>query len=181
MSSSRKYLNGSEKRKRKRETEEKNKKSRKISRYLKNNDFINENASGECSESEELDLTKSIPELPDAAPDTSIYLDPKQPQQVAALGVGDVGDRRRPRSCGASQKKAYCEPCWLFVNWASKKIQNVWMDSYDGWKQNVDAIERHETLKIQLDSCLTYQQWRLHRTLDEEQESVIKKEKSSWR
>ncbi|GBP84018.1 hypothetical protein EVAR_15755_1 [Eumeta japonica] len=29
------------------------------------------NASGQCSKSEELDLTKSIPELPDAAPDTS--------------------------------------------------------------------------------------------------------------
>ncbi|GBP93749.1 hypothetical protein EVAR_51318_1 [Eumeta japonica] len=31
--------------------------------------------------SEELDLTKSIPELPDAAPDTSVYSDPEQPQQ----------------------------------------------------------------------------------------------------
>ncbi|GBP07891.1 hypothetical protein EVAR_78055_1 [Eumeta japonica] len=39
------------------------------------------NASGQCSKSEELDLTKSIPELPDAAPDTSVYSDPEQPQQ----------------------------------------------------------------------------------------------------
>ncbi|GBP82992.1 hypothetical protein EVAR_39681_1 [Eumeta japonica] len=31
--------------------------------------------------SEELDFTKSIPELPDAAPDTSVYPDPEQPQQ----------------------------------------------------------------------------------------------------
>ncbi|GBP00476.1 hypothetical protein EVAR_1009_1 [Eumeta japonica] len=31
------------------------------------------NASGQCSKSEELDFTKSIPELPDAAPDTSVY------------------------------------------------------------------------------------------------------------
>ncbi|GBP60025.1 Condensin complex subunit 1 [Eumeta japonica] len=39
------------------------------------------NASGQCSKSEELDLTKSIPELPDAAPDISVYPDPEQPQQ----------------------------------------------------------------------------------------------------
>ncbi|GBP50612.1 hypothetical protein EVAR_28802_1 [Eumeta japonica] len=81
MSSSRKYLSGSEKRKRKRETEEKHKKLPKISRYLKNDDFIRKNESGQCSKSEELDLTKSISELPDAAPDTSVYPDPEQPQQ----------------------------------------------------------------------------------------------------
>ncbi|GBP90550.1 hypothetical protein EVAR_64670_1 [Eumeta japonica] len=78
-------------------------------------------------------------------------------------------------------QKAYCEPCWLFANPASKKIQNVWMEGYDDWKHIVDAIERHETSKIHLDSCLTYQQWRLHGALDEEQESVTKKEKSFWR
>ncbi|GBP49127.1 hypothetical protein EVAR_80795_1 [Eumeta japonica] len=72
-------------------------------------------------------------------------------------------------------KKAYCEPCWLFANRASKKIQNVWIEGYDDWKHIVDAIERHETSKIHLDSCLTYRQWRLHGTLDEEQESMIKK------
>ncbi|GBP07282.1 hypothetical protein EVAR_92152_1 [Eumeta japonica] len=110
----------------------------------------------ECSKSEELDFTKSIPELPDAAPDTSVYPDPEQPQQ----GTSKI-------------KKAYCEPCWLFANPASKKIQNVWMEGYDDWKHIVDAIERHETSKIHLDSCLTYQQWRLH--TDEEQESVTKK------
>ncbi|GBP87002.1 KDEL motif-containing protein 1 [Eumeta japonica] len=54
------------------------------------------------------------------------------------------------------------------------KIQNVWIEGYDDWKHIVDAIERHETSKIHLDSCLTYRQWRLHGTLDEEQESMIK-------
>ncbi|GBP82999.1 hypothetical protein EVAR_58446_1 [Eumeta japonica] len=39
------------------------------------------NASGQCSKSEELDLIKSIPELPDAAPDTSVYSDPEQLEQ----------------------------------------------------------------------------------------------------
>ncbi|GBP03991.1 hypothetical protein EVAR_96560_1 [Eumeta japonica] len=88
-SSSRKYLNGSEKRKRKRETEEKNKKLSKISRYLKNDDFINGNTIGQCFKSEDLDLTKSIPELSDAAPGTSVHPDPEQPQQVAATGALD--------------------------------------------------------------------------------------------
>ncbi|GBP48722.1 hypothetical protein EVAR_88183_1 [Eumeta japonica] len=81
MSSSRKYLSGSEKRKRKRETEEKNKKLPKISQYLKNDDFKNENSSEQCSKSEDLDRIKSIPELPDAEPNTSVYPDPEQPQQ----------------------------------------------------------------------------------------------------
>ncbi|GBP12640.1 hypothetical protein EVAR_10293_1 [Eumeta japonica] len=100
---------------------------------------------------EELDFTKSIPELADAAPDTSVYPDPEQPQQ----GTSKI-------------KKAYCEPCWLFANPASKKIQNVWMEGYDDWKHIGDAIERHETSKIHLDSCLI-------------NSGGYKKEKSFWR
>ncbi|GBP97367.1 hypothetical protein EVAR_63352_1 [Eumeta japonica] len=87
-------------------------------------------------QSEELDLTKSIPELPDAAPDTSVYPDPEQPQQ----GTSKI-------------KKAYCEPCWLFANPASKNTKCL-DGGYDDWKHIVDAIERHETSKIHLDSCL---------------------------
>ncbi|GBP83442.1 Zinc finger MYM-type protein 5 [Eumeta japonica] len=241
MSSSRKYLSGSEKRKRKRETEEKNKKFPKISQYLKNDDFKNENSSEQCSKSEDLDRIKSIPKLPDAEPNTSVYPDPEQPQQgtsknereiyfsvnniVSSPYVTDMGNFKeltdqvkrfvienghcKPKgpflkdsdnrsflekhyyivsksgvklertwlSYFSILQKAYCEPCWLFANRASKKIQNVWIEGYDDWK-HVDAIERHETSKIHLDSCLTYRQWRLHGTLDEEQESMIKKEKS---
>ncbi|GBP48726.1 hypothetical protein EVAR_88187_1 [Eumeta japonica] len=77
-------------------------------------------------------------------------------------------------------QKAYCEPCWLFANPASKNTKCL-DGGYDDWKHIVDAIERHETSKIHLDACLTYQQWWLHGTLDEEQESVTKKEKSFWR
>ena len=57
----------------------------------------------------------------------------------------------------------------------------------------IGAMVRHETWKIHLDSCPTYHQWRLHETLDEEQENEdyiyslheqelkIEKEKSFWR
>ncbi|KAK9883754.1 hypothetical protein WA026_001942 [Henosepilachna vigintioctopunctata] len=69
MSSSRIYSSVSEKRKRKRETEEK------IKSYIK---LV---SSEEGSKSEESGLTKSIPELPDAAPNTSGYPDPEHPQQ----------------------------------------------------------------------------------------------------
>ncbi|GBP04903.1 Zinc finger MYM-type protein 1 [Eumeta japonica] len=203
------------------------------------------NASGQCSKSQEFDLTKNIPVLPDAAPDTSVYPDPEQPQQGTSKNqsepyfsvnniasspyVTDKGNLKeltdqvkrfvienghcKPKgpflkdsdnrsflekhyyivsksgvklertwlSYSLILQKAYCEPCWLFANRASKKIQNVRMEGYDDWKHIVDAIERHETSKIHLDSCLTYRQWRLHGTLDEEQESVIKKGKSFWR
>ena len=244
MSSSRKYLSGSEKRKRKRETEEKNKKLPKISQYFKSDNIIDENASEQCSESEELDLPKSN-SVADVAPDTSVYQDPKQPQPgtsktqnessfsmnsiASSPYVTDKGNFKeltdqvkrfvienghcKPKgpflkdsdnrsflekhyyivsksgvklertwlSYSLILQKAYCEPCWLFANRACKKIQNVWMDGYDDWKHIVNAIERHETSKIHLDSCLTYQQWRLHGTLDEAQESMLKKEKSFWR
>ncbi|GBP48724.1 hypothetical protein EVAR_88185_1 [Eumeta japonica] len=93
---------------------------------------------------------------------TPVSPDPEQPQQ----GTSKI-------------KKAYCEPCWLFANPASKKIQNVWMEGYDDWKHIVDAIERHETSKIHLDSCLTYQQWWLHGTLDEAKS--VTKRKIFWR
>lgn len=243
MSSSRKYLSGSEKRKRKKETEEKNKKLPKISQYLKTDAFNIEKFSEQCSKSEELDLSESIPELPDAAPNTSVHPDPEQPQQgtsknqkyfsvnniVSSPYVTDKGNFKelndqvkrfvienghcKPKgpflkdsdnryflekyyyivpksgvkiertwlSYSLILQKAYCEPCWLFANRESKKIQNVWIEGYDDWKHIVDAIERHQISKIHLDSCLTYQQWRLHGTLDEEQESMIKKEKSFWR
>ncbi|GBP36084.1 Probable RNA-directed DNA polymerase from transposon BS [Eumeta japonica] len=51
--------------------------------YLKNDDFKNENSSEQCSKSEDLDRIKSIPELPDAEPNTSVYPDPEQPQQAS--------------------------------------------------------------------------------------------------
>ena len=54
------------------------------------------------------------------------------------------------------------------------------MEGYNDWKHIVDAVERQGTFKIHLDSCRTYQQWRLHGTLDDEQEFMIKKEKSFW-
>lgn len=78
-------------------------------------------------------------------------------------------------------QKAYCEPCWLFTNRASKNIQNIWMEGYDDWKHIVEAIERHETSKEHLHSCFVHRQWQLHGTLDEEQESIIKREKNFWR
>ncbi|GBP69466.1 hypothetical protein EVAR_48824_1 [Eumeta japonica] len=40
-----------------------------------------EGPSPRCFKSEDLDLTKSIPELSDAAPGTSVHPDPEQPQQ----------------------------------------------------------------------------------------------------
>ncbi|KAK9891994.1 hypothetical protein WA026_017474 [Henosepilachna vigintioctopunctata] len=81
MSSSRKYLSRSEKRKRKGETEGKHKNLPKICQYLKNDEFNDEKSSKQYSRSEESDLTKSVPELPDTAPNTSGYPDSEHPQQ----------------------------------------------------------------------------------------------------
>ncbi|XP_049306337.1 zinc finger MYM-type protein 1-like [Bactrocera dorsalis] len=55
------------------------------------------------------------------------------------------------------------------------------MEGNDDWKHIVEAIERHETSKEHLHSCLVHRQWQLHGTLDEEQESIIKRENFFWR
>ncbi|KAK9884381.1 hypothetical protein WA026_005337 [Henosepilachna vigintioctopunctata] len=81
MTSSRTFLSSSEKRKRKKETEGKNEKLPKISQYSKNDNLNNEKSSEHYSKSEESDPTKSIPELADAASNTSDYTDPEHPQQ----------------------------------------------------------------------------------------------------
>ncbi|XP_026483029.1 zinc finger MYM-type protein 5-like [Ctenocephalides felis] len=240
-SSCRKYLSGCEKRKRKREIEEKDKNLPKISSYLKNKDLNKENLSEQCSKSEDFNLSKSISELPDAAPNTSDYLNSETPQQgtsklyfcmekiISSPYVTDKGNfidlndqvkrfiiengHCRPKgpflknsdnrsfsekhyyiisksgvklertwlSYSLKLQKAYCEPCWLFANRACRQLQNVWIEGFDDWKHIVEAIQRHEISKIHLDSCITYQQWRLHGTLDERHESAIKKEKSFWR
>ncbi|GIY51549.1 zinc finger MYM-type protein 5 [Caerostris extrusa] len=52
----------------------------------------------------------------------------------------------------------------------------IWIEGYDDWKHIVETIERRETSKNHLDSCLVYEQWRLHGTLDEAQEFILKKE-----
>lgn len=241
---SRKYMSGSEKRKRKKESEEKIIKLPKISQYFKNNNFIDQESNEQSDDRAENDVHKSGGI---AEPDNCEYLnlDQQQPSTSTTQSdsfldieklksspyVTDKGNFKelnhqvkrfvienghcKPKgpflrdsnnrsfldkyyytvsksgvklertwlSFSLLLQKAYCEPCWLFSNRTSKtkNAQDVWIEGYSDWKHIVEAIERHETSKEHLHCCFVYQQWKLHGTIDEEQESIIKKEKSFWR
>uniref|UniRef100_H3A162 DUF4371 domain-containing protein n=1 Tax=Latimeria chalumnae TaxID=7897 RepID=H3A162_LATCH len=76
---------------------------------------------------------------------------------------------------------AYCEPCWLFADCSAPAYNVAWVRGVRDWCHLSSKIEYHETSKIHLDSCLVYEQWRLHGTIDEDFETQIQKEKNFWR
>uniref|UniRef100_H3ABB3 DUF4371 domain-containing protein n=1 Tax=Latimeria chalumnae TaxID=7897 RepID=H3ABB3_LATCH len=71
---------------------------------------------------------------------------------------------------------AYCKPCWLFADRSAPAVRGV-----RDWRHLSSKIEYHETSKIHLDSCLVYEQWRLHGTINEDFKTQIQKEKNFWR
>ncbi|KAL4720889.1 hypothetical protein ACJJTC_002931 [Scirpophaga incertulas] len=76
--STRKYQSGSEKRKRKKESEEQNKKLPKISQYFKNQDSIS--TQEESNEQSDGKAEKDVIGVNIAEPDNREYLDSEQPQ-----------------------------------------------------------------------------------------------------
>ncbi|XP_060846403.1 zinc finger MYM-type protein 1-like [Rhopalosiphum padi] len=76
-------------------------------------------------------------------------------------------------------QKAYCRSCWLFGDRTSTGFQEIWTTGY--WKHIVDGIKRHEQSHVHYISCLVYEKWFLNKTLNEELEQSIKKEKLFWR
>lgn len=78
-------------------------------------------------------------------------------------------------------QKAYCRSCWLFGDRTSTGFQEIWTTGYCDWKHIVDGIKRHEQSHVHYISCLVYEKWFLNKTLNEELEQSIKKEKLFWR
>ncbi|XP_025406286.1 zinc finger MYM-type protein 1-like [Sipha flava] len=78
-------------------------------------------------------------------------------------------------------QKAYCRSCWLFGDRTSTGFQEIWTTGYCDWKHIVDGIKRHEQSHVHYISCLVYEKWFLNKTLNEELEQNIKKEKLFWR
>ncbi|KAE9534354.1 hypothetical protein AGLY_008444 [Aphis glycines] len=78
-------------------------------------------------------------------------------------------------------QKAYCRSCWLFGDRTSTGFQKIWTTGYCNWKHIVDGIKRHEQSHVHYISCLVYEKWFLNKTLNEELEQSIKKEKLFWR
>lgn len=78
-------------------------------------------------------------------------------------------------------QKAYCGSCRLFGDRRSSGFQEVWTTEYCDWKHILETIKSHEQSHIYYISCIIYEQWLLNKTLDEEQEQWIKKDKLFWR
>jgi len=60
-------------------------------------------------------------------------------------------------------------------------IQIIWTTGCCDWKHIVEGIKRHEQSHVHYISCLVYEKWVLNKTITEELELSIKKEKLFWR
>lgn len=72
----------------------------------------------------------------------------------------------------------YCQPCWLFPQ---KGPVGGWDSGLRDWKHLSDRIKTHENSQHHADSCLVYEQWRRHGSIDDALEKGLKEERNFWR
>ncbi|XP_046686683.1 zinc finger MYM-type protein 1-like [Homalodisca vitripennis] len=72
----------------------------------------------------------------------------------------------------------YCQPCWLFPQ---KGPVVGWDSGLRDWKHLSDRIKTHENSQHHADSCLVYEQWRRHGSIDDALEKGLKEERNFWR
>ncbi|XP_046688688.1 zinc finger MYM-type protein 5-like isoform X2 [Homalodisca vitripennis] len=70
----------------------------------------------------------------------------------------------------------YCQPCWLFPG-----PVGGWDLGLRDWKHLSDRIKTHENSQHHADSCLVYEQWRRHGSIDDALEKGLKEERNFWR
>lgn len=80
----------------------------------------------------------------------------------------------------------YCLPCWLFSSDIPKAQDqcNVSLFSTTGvrdWKHLSERVASHEASRNHANSCVIYEQWRKHGTLEEVIQKDFESERSFWR
>ena len=75
---------------------------------------------------------------------------------------------------------AYCEPCWLFADRSDPGYRASWSAGIRDWRDLSRKIEDHSKCPLHIASCMTYQQWKHHGTIDEKLQNDIRKETSFW-
>ena len=76
---------------------------------------------------------------------------------------------------------AYCEPCWLFADRSDNAYRPAWSSGMRNWRSLSRKIEEHGKVPLHISSCLIYEQWKQHGTVDEKLHDKIRKESSFWR
>ena len=76
---------------------------------------------------------------------------------------------------------AYCEVCWLFGDRNDKSYRNSWSTGIQDWQGLSKKITKHANSKCHGSSCIIYEQWKHHMTLNETNEKEIQKDKNFWR
>jgi hypothetical protein len=75
----------------------------------------------------------------------------------------------------------YCEPCWLFGDRAKLGNKPAWAKGIRKWKSLTSKIRMHEDSDGHAEACVVFDHWRLHKTIDEESERQVLKERNFWR
>lgn len=76
---------------------------------------------------------------------------------------------------------AYCEVCWLFSDRSDPSYRENWSNGIQDWQGLSKKITKHAISKCHTASCLVYEHWKRHSTLNEESEKVYQKDKLFWR
>ena len=75
----------------------------------------------------------------------------------------------------------YCEPCWLFGDRTKLGNEPAWARGIRKWKSLTGKIRVHEDSDGHAEACVVFDHWRLHKTIDEENEKQVLKERNFWR
>jgi hypothetical protein len=75
----------------------------------------------------------------------------------------------------------YCEPCWLFGDCTKLGNEPAWAKGIRKWKSLTSKIRMHEDSDGHAEACVVFDRWRLHKTIDEESEKQVLKERNFWR
>lgn len=76
---------------------------------------------------------------------------------------------------------AYCEPCWLFADRSDPAYRPAWSSGIRNWRDLSRKIEEHARVPLHISSCLIYEQWKNHGTVDEKLHDEIRQESCFWR
>lgn len=76
---------------------------------------------------------------------------------------------------------AYCEVCWLFGDRNDKSYRKSWSQGIQDWQGFSKKITKHARSKCHSSSCIIYEQWKHHMTLNDSNEKEIQKDKKFWR
>lgn len=72
----------------------------------------------------------------------------------------------------------YCQPCWLF---SKSQIPDPLARGFSDWIHLNQALKRHEAKDEHTKCCAIFDKWKRNKTIDKDQEALLRHEISKWR